>query len=238
MRGDVIDLVRELEGSDRPLSRRQFRLGLQLGGRRRPAREAPDPARSRLAHVRVERGRRARVRRLVRGGRHRDDAGHQSRLARARSRRATSSNTSTARPAATGATCARRTAAPSRSASSTGASATRWTGRGRSATRPPHEYGRLANEVAKTLRAFDQSLELIVCGSSNSDMKTYPEWERIVLEHSYDAVDHISLHMYFANRGQERRRISRAQRQARRLHRARSPRRSSSSAPTSAAASG
>jgi alpha-L-arabinofuranosidase len=63
------------------------------------------------------------------------------------------------------------------------------------------EYGRLANEVAKTLRAFDKSLELIVCGSSNSDMKTYPEWERIVLEHTYDAVDHISLHMYFANRG-------------------------------------
>ena len=62
------------------------------------------------------------------------------------------------------------------------------------------EYGRLANEVAKTLRAFDKKLELIVCGSSNSDMKTYPEWERIVLEHTYDAVDHISLHMYFANR--------------------------------------
>jgi alpha-N-arabinofuranosidase len=63
-----------------------------------------------------------------------------------------------------------------------------------------HEYGRLANEVAKTLRAFDKSLELIVCGSSNSDMKTYPEWERVVLEHTYEAVDHISLHMYFANR--------------------------------------
>ena len=63
-----------------------------------------------------------------------------------------------------------------------------------------HEYGRLANEVAKTLRAFDKSLELIVCGSSNSDMTTYPEWERVVLEHTYDVVDHISLHMYFANR--------------------------------------
>ncbi|MEI6097960.1 MAG: alpha-N-arabinofuranosidase [Alphaproteobacteria bacterium] len=62
------------------------------------------------------------------------------------------------------------------------------------------EYGRLANETAKTLRAFDKTLELVVCGSSNSDMKTYPEWERIVLEHTYEAVDHISLHMYFANR--------------------------------------
>jgi alpha-N-arabinofuranosidase len=63
-----------------------------------------------------------------------------------------------------------------------------------------HEYGRLANEVAKTMRAFDSSFELIVCGSSNSDMKTYPEWERVVLEHCYEAIDHISLHMYFSNR--------------------------------------
>ena len=62
------------------------------------------------------------------------------------------------------------------------------------------EYGRLANETAKTLRAFDKSLELVVCGSSNADMPTYPEWERIVLEHTYESVDHISLHMYFANR--------------------------------------
>ena len=63
-----------------------------------------------------------------------------------------------------------------------------------------HEYGRLANEVAKTMRAFDKSLELIVCGSSHSNMPTYPDWEREVLEHTYESVDHISLHMYFANR--------------------------------------
>lgn len=62
------------------------------------------------------------------------------------------------------------------------------------------EYGRLASETAKTLRAFDKSLELIVCGSSHSNMPTYPDWERTVLEHTYDSVDHISLHMYFANR--------------------------------------
>jgi alpha-L-arabinofuranosidase len=62
------------------------------------------------------------------------------------------------------------------------------------------EYGRLAGETAKALRAFDKNLELIVCGSSNADMKTYPEWERTVLEHTYESVDHISLHMYFANR--------------------------------------
>jgi alpha-L-arabinofuranosidase len=29
---------------------------------------------------------------------------------------------------------------------------------------------------------------------------SYPEWERVVLEHTYDNVDHVSLHMYFANK--------------------------------------
>lgn len=62
------------------------------------------------------------------------------------------------------------------------------------------EYGRLANETAKALRAFDKKLELIVCGSSHSNMPTYPDWERVVLEHTYESVDYISLHMYFANR--------------------------------------
>jgi Alpha-L-arabinofuranosidase len=61
------------------------------------------------------------------------------------------------------------------------------------------EYGRLAGETAKALRAFDKSLELIVCGSSHSNMPTYPEWERVVLEHTYESVDHISLHMYSSN---------------------------------------
>ena len=62
------------------------------------------------------------------------------------------------------------------------------------------EYGRLADETAKAMRGFDKSLELVVCGSSNSDMKTYPDWEAQVLEQCYDSADHISLHMYFANR--------------------------------------
>lgn len=65
------------------------------------------------------------------------------------------------------------------------------------------EYGRLAMETAKTLRAFDKTLELVVCGSSNADMKTYPEWERIVLDHCYEAVDYISLHMYFQNKAKD-----------------------------------
>ena len=97
------------------------------------------------------------------------------------------------------------------------------------------EYGRLANEVAKTLRAFDKSLELIVCGSSNSDMATYPEWERVVLEHTYDAVDHISLHMYFANRAKTPPNISPSTPSSTPIS-APSPRRSNSSARQDAAA--
>lgn len=61
------------------------------------------------------------------------------------------------------------------------------------------EYGHLANETAKALRAFDDKLELVVCGSSNSDMPTFPQWEATVLDATYDQVDYISLHMYFEN---------------------------------------
>lgn len=61
------------------------------------------------------------------------------------------------------------------------------------------EYGKLAAETAKAMRAFDKDLELIVCGSSHSNMPTYPQWEATVLEHTYDVVDYISLHMYFGN---------------------------------------
>ena len=61
------------------------------------------------------------------------------------------------------------------------------------------EYGRLANETAKAIRAFDSDLELVVCGSSHSNMPTYPEWEATVLDHTFDSIDYISLHMYFEN---------------------------------------
>lgn len=62
----------------------------------------------------------------------------------------------------------------------------------------PLEYGRLAREVAKVMRQVDPNIELVVCGSSGPGMPTFPEWERIVLEHTYDVVDYVSLH-YYAN---------------------------------------
>ncbi|MER6948800.1 alpha-N-arabinofuranosidase [Nonomuraea sp. NPDC000554] len=63
------------------------------------------------------------------------------------------------------------------------------------------EYGRLANETAKAMRLVDPDVELVLCGSSNSSMPTFGAWEATVLEHAYDAVDHLSLHAYYEEKG-------------------------------------
>jgi alpha-N-arabinofuranosidase len=60
-----------------------------------------------------------------------------------------------------------------------------------------HEYGRLAAEVARALRSAEPGLELVACGSSNSDMPTFASWEATVLELAYDQVDYISAHAYY-----------------------------------------
>ncbi|WP_062046629.1 alpha-N-arabinofuranosidase [Bacillus sp. JCM 19034] len=62
------------------------------------------------------------------------------------------------------------------------------------------EYGRLAQETAKAMKLVDPSIELVACGSSNSNMPTFPQWEATTLEHTYEEVDYISLHQYFGNR--------------------------------------
>ncbi|WP_319517822.1 alpha-N-arabinofuranosidase [uncultured Martelella sp.] len=61
------------------------------------------------------------------------------------------------------------------------------------------EYGRLADETAKALHGLTPDAEFIVCGSSNDQMPTYPDWERQVLEECYENVHYISLHKYFGN---------------------------------------
>ena len=62
------------------------------------------------------------------------------------------------------------------------------------------EYGRIAEEAAKVMKWVDPSIELVACGSSGSKMPTFPDWERIVLEHTYDHVEYISMHSYYGNR--------------------------------------
>jgi alpha-N-arabinofuranosidase len=61
------------------------------------------------------------------------------------------------------------------------------------------EYGRLAAECAKVMKWVDDSIELVVCGSSYDGMPTFAEWEATVLEHTYEHVDYLSLHSYYGN---------------------------------------
>ncbi|MCS5734803.1 arabinosylfuranosidase ArfA [Herbiconiux daphne] len=62
------------------------------------------------------------------------------------------------------------------------------------------DYGKIASRTASAMKMADDSLELVVCGSSGSSMPTFGEWERVVLEHTYDSVDYISCHAYYQER--------------------------------------
>ncbi len=59
------------------------------------------------------------------------------------------------------------------------------------------EYGRLACQTAIAMKWVDPTIELVACGSSHPRMPTYPQWEATVLEHTYEYVDYLSLHVYF-----------------------------------------
>jgi alpha-N-arabinofuranosidase len=59
------------------------------------------------------------------------------------------------------------------------------------------EYGRLAAETARAMRMVDPAIELVACGSSNSQMPTFGTWEAEVLQQCYDLVDYVSLHTYY-----------------------------------------
>ena len=58
------------------------------------------------------------------------------------------------------------------------------------------EYGRIATEAAKLMRLTDPTIELAAVGSSGRNMPTFGEWEREVLNHTFDHVEFISLHTY------------------------------------------
>ena len=54
-----------------------------------------------------------------------------------------------------------------------------------------HDYGLLAKETAKAMRAVDPSIELVVAGSSGADIATFGAWEQTVLGHAYEEVDYV-----------------------------------------------
>ena len=62
----------------------------------------------------------------------------------------------------------------------------------------PEDYGKKALETAKIMKRVDPSIELVACGSCCTEVPTYPDWDRIVLEYVYDQVEYISLHRYYS----------------------------------------
>jgi alpha-N-arabinofuranosidase len=61
------------------------------------------------------------------------------------------------------------------------------------------DYGRLARDSARLMRAVSPDLQLTACGSSNRDLPTFGAWEDQVLEQCFDEVDFLSVHAYFEN---------------------------------------
>ena len=62
---------------------------------------------------------------------------------------------------------------------------------------PAEAYGHKAAETIKMMRRIDPEIKAIVVGSSGPTLPTFPEWDRTVLELTYDWADYISLHRYY-----------------------------------------
>ena len=58
----------------------------------------------------------------------------------------------------------------------------------------PESYAHFAREAAKLIRHFSPETKIIVCGTSNPAVATYPEWDRSLLEAAYDYADYLSIH--------------------------------------------
>ena len=69
----------------------------------------------------------------------------------------------------------------------------------------PKEYGRKARHACDMMRWVDPNLELIVCGSSTPLSAQRMEWDRIVLEETYDVADYLSIHNYYPYPGDDKR---------------------------------
>ena len=65
------------------------------------------------------------------------------------------------------------------------------------------DYGKKALETAKIMKWIDPEVELVVCGSATTLQDTFPEWDRKVLEYTYEKADYLSLHRYYENEGND-----------------------------------
>ena len=60
-------------------------------------------------------------------------------------------------------------------------------------------YGKKALEAAKMMKWMDPTIKTVLCGSSNDQLPTYPEWDRTALEIAWEHMDYHSMHYYTAN---------------------------------------
>lgn len=65
---------------------------------------------------------------------------------------------------------------------------------------PAGVYAERARKAMERMRAVSPDIEVVACGSSNTDMPTWLEWDREVLQGIGQGVDYISLHRYAAKK--------------------------------------
>jgi alpha-N-arabinofuranosidase len=61
------------------------------------------------------------------------------------------------------------------------------------------DYIEIAREAAKAMKAVDNSIKLVACGSSWYSQGTWDDWNRKILTGLGDRVDYISIHSYWEN---------------------------------------
>lgn len=61
------------------------------------------------------------------------------------------------------------------------------------------EYANKAREAAKMMKWHDPNVKLVLCGSSNDRMPTFPEWDRVALDTCWEQTDYLSIHYYATN---------------------------------------
>jgi len=61
------------------------------------------------------------------------------------------------------------------------------------------DYVEVAREAAKAMKAVDNSIKLVACGSSWYSQGTWDDWNRKILTGLGDRVDYISIHSYWEN---------------------------------------
>lgn len=68
---------------------------------------------------------------------------------------------------------------------------------------PARDYAIRAQQTARLMKMCDPEVELVLCGSCATNLPTYMQWDREVLEYCANDVDYISLHSYVGNEAED-----------------------------------